>query len=256
MLRTLFFSLFILSTSFASAQHALDTILYSKILLVPYHPMMHLSDADEELARDSEQSREAMRTQFRTGLLHKIDATLLSTYRTFILESDVNGDAQTDLETIYGTLNYVTDTVYPVKFPQKNVGAKKDTVSLTKKLFGKKQKPAATQYMNVTLAHPELLQTYSRKYGTDLFVFLNQVEIITHAKDCYDLALKTYQRDIKVHYSVYDTRGKQVYGDVAVAHVSGSSGDLQDMIRTVFPEIGNYVYRHIPPKDILAVDGQ
>ena len=224
-----------------------DTIRYSKILLVPHNPMMHLSDADDAIAQYSEKNKAQVRDQFRQGLLQNVDARLLTSYKTYTLQSSVDGDELADLETIYGTINYRMDTVYPVSHP-----SGKDTTTFVKKLFGKKASAGDLKYMNATLSHPELLHIYSKKYGTDLFVFLNQFEIITHYNDCYDLALKTYRRELKVHYSVYDASGMQVYGDVAVVNFPSSSNDVSEIISKNFPAIGNYVYSHIPPKEIIA----
>ena len=55
---TLLFVVSYFGQASAQTNPAVDTILYSKILIVPYHPMMHLSDADEQMARDSEKNRE------------------------------------------------------------------------------------------------------------------------------------------------------------------------------------------------------
>jgi len=243
--------LLIFGTSLMAQGNGPDTIRYSKILLVPYNPMMHLSDADDDISRYSEKNKDQVRKQFREGLLQNVDARLITTYQTYVLQNSVNKDELLDLETIYGSINYRMDTVFPVSHP-----SGKDTISFVKKLFGKKASAGDLKYMNATLSHPELLQIYSKKYGTDLFVFLNQFEIITHYNDCYDLALKTYRRELKVHYSVYDAAGRQVYGDVAAVNFGSNSNDVGDIIQKNFPAIGNYVYNHIPPKEIIASNSQ
>ena len=46
----------------------------------------------------------------------------------------------------------------------------------------------------------------SEKYGTDIFVFMSQLEIKTNYDDCLNLALKIYQREIKVHFAIYAVR--------------------------------------------------
>jgi len=224
-----------------------DTILYSKILIIPYNPMMYLSDGDDDLAEYSEKNKEQIRAQFRSGLLQSVDVKLMTSYETHTFQTNVGRDEQRDLETIYGSLNYQMDTVYPVTH------LVKDTTRLAQKLFGKNKTKTnqPVRYMNVKLSHPELLAMYSKKFGADLFLFLNQFEVITHYDDCYDLALKTYRREIKVDYSVFDATGKQVYGDVATVSFSTGLNDINEIIAKNFPVISNYIYKNIPPKEIL-----
>ena len=222
-----------------------DTVYYSKILLVPYAPMMHLSDADDAMASYSEMTPEQVRNRFRTGLMMDLNATLLTRYKTYMLQSSAEGDEVQDLETIYGMVNYGMDTVYPVKYPARN-----DTTPLLRKLFTRKKAVPATRYLNAQLSHPELLGAYARKYGTDLFIFINQLEVVTHTNDCYDFALKTYRREFKVHYSVFDASGRQVYGDVAAFNTSSGVNDVADLAREAFPAITGYVNAHLPSKEI------
>src|SRR5262245_7835400 len=117
-MRNLFFLLLIFP-SLLQAQVAAkgDTILYSKILIIPSNPMMHLSDADDEISVYSEKNKEQIRAQFRDGLLQYVDESLLTAYRTYALKNSSRGDEVADLETIYGSLNYSMDTVYPVSHP-------------------------------------------------------------------------------------------------------------------------------------------
>jgi hypothetical protein len=227
-----------------------DTVYYSKILIVPYSPMMHLSDADDAIAAYSQMTPAQVRNQFRTGLMTDLNATLLTRYQTYMLQGSAEGDEVHDLETIYGMVNYGLDTVYPVKYPVRN-----DTTPVLRKWFAKKQPVVATQYLNARLSHPELLGAYARKYGTDLFIFINQLEVVTHYKDCYDFALKTYRREFKVHYSVFDSSGRQVYGDVAAFNTSSGVNDVADLVREAFPSISGYVSTHLPPKELTPSAG-
>jgi len=93
-----------------------------------------------------------------------------------------------------------------------------------------------------------LLRMLSEKYGTDLFVFLNQFEIKTNYNDCLDLALKIYRRQFKVHYSIYDGNGKQLYGDVAVVDFPSNTNDTSEIIKENFQKIADAIVQHVPGK--------
>ena len=164
---------------------------YKKVLLIPYHPMMHLSDADQDIGEYSEVSGEKVRAAFRLGLTSDISDELTKIYPTYALPS--NSTIDNELEIIYSSVNYRMDTVFPVSHPSKGDTLQKKSI-FSKIRFSKPKDIHDLKYMNITLSHPDLLAGLAEKYGTDLFVFLNQFEIITHYDDCLDLALKIYRR--------------------------------------------------------------
>jgi hypothetical protein len=226
-----------------------DTILYSKILVVPYNPYMHLSDADDDISEFSEKNKAAIRKLFRLGLLQDVNERLTTSYQVYGTRNFVGQDEQQDIEALYSMIDYRLDTVYTPIHPVK------DTLTLKEKLFGNtkpKPKGEKAQYMNIAISHPEVLAQYSKKYGTDLFIFLNQFDIKTNYNNCHDLALKTYDREIKVHYSLFDASGKQVYGDAVTVFIPHSSNYVDEIIDKNFPAISDYIYKHIPPKKIIT----
>src|SRR4029077_6662219 len=51
-----------------------------KVLLIPYNPMMHLSDADNDIAEYSGKDPETLRKMFRMGLMQKINGKIFEVY--------------------------------------------------------------------------------------------------------------------------------------------------------------------------------
>ena len=117
--------------------------------------------------------------------------------------------------------------MYPKKYPSRF--AIKDTSAIKKKT-----KPEVL-YINSVVSDESLIPDLSRRFDSDYLVFLNEFDIQTHAEDCLNLALKIYRRDLKVHYTIFDKMGKQVYGDVAVSNFASNSNDVNE-IRRVFSE--------------------
>jgi hypothetical protein len=219
---------------------------YKKILLIPYNPMMHLSDADQDIAEYSGQNQQQIRAKLRYGLTKHVSAELMKVYQVQSMASNVLTDNEGELDMIYGSLNYKEDTIFPVAHPIK------DTTQ-NKSFFAKKKSAKVAEihdlkYMNIKLSHPELLQRLSEKYGTDLFLFLNQFDIVTNYSDCLDLANKIYKRQLKVHYSVFDVSGKLLYGDVAVVDFPSNSNDVDNIMEKNFPKLAEYIARTIPKK--------
>ena len=220
---------------------------YKKILLIPYNPIMHLSDADVDIMEYNQQKEDVIRAAFRKAMLQSVAAKLEGLAETMQLRPDISKEIQQDLEMIYGSVNYKMDTIFPVAHPVKDTLAKKT-------FFSKNHAPKVKEirdlkYMNIALSHPELLKKLGDKYETDLFVFLNQFEIKTNYSDCLDLALKIYKRQLKLHYSVFDITGKQLYGDVAIVDFPSNTNDMTEIMRGNFPKIAEYVRQSIPKKN-------
>jgi hypothetical protein len=248
---------------FASAQDvspalkdsSVDTlsVRYKKIILVPYNPIMQLSDANHDIAEYSEKTVDMVRAIFRRGILQNLSEALNDyVCNTFPMGGDMSKETAKELDMIYGSLNYVMDTVYPVAHPQRDSTKSKTAGQAVKSLFTKSKGPKVKEvhdlkYMNIILTHPELLAKLAEKYNTDLFIFLNQFEIKTHYDDCLDLPLKIYRRELKVHYSIFDVTGKQLYGDVAVVNFPSNSNDISDIMVRNFPKISDYIVKTVRP---------
>lgn len=209
------------------------------ILIVPYRPMMHLSDADHEIAYYSGKNPAEIRKELRKGLINHLNRRLITEYRVNIPEQDFVQKAEDDIELLYHSMSYSQDTVYSLKGK-----AGKDSLQLKKKLFTNKEhtvKSIDSTYINVSFHDQMLLPDLAKRYDADVFIFLNELDIKTNFKDCLDLALKIYQREIKVHYTVFDRNGKQLYGDVAVAKFPSNSNDIDEIMNSNFPVLSDHI---------------
>jgi hypothetical protein len=212
-----------------------SVISRASVLVIPYNPAMHLSDADADIAAGSEMNMMELRQALRKDLLKALNKDIGEVYDVPGLKNEFVSEGGRDMEVLYHSLLYETDSVYPLKDPKRF--AVQDT------LAEKKKKPAEKSYINVGIADQMLLPDYSKKYNADYFIFLNEIDIKTHYDDCLNLALKIYRRDLKVHYSVFDKNGKQLYGDVAVSSFDSNTNDVNEIGKKNFPVISGYILR-------------
>lgn len=245
----LFFALALWTNTNASVPDSI-TPPQGSILVIPYIPAMHLSDADFDIAEESEMDQGQVRSRFRAGLVKALNQQFTEVYDIRLPEQDFVEQDMRDMDLIYHSLSFEQDTIYPVKFPQK------DSTLLIKKLFRKSDskgyKPIDKKYMNVVVRDPALLPDLAKKYNNDYFIFLNEVDIKTHFEDCINLALKIYQREIKVHYTIFDKKGNQVYGDVAVVLFPSNENRVDEIVKQNFPKISDYVLgsmKHLHTED-------
>jgi hypothetical protein len=74
---------------------------------------------------------------------------------------------------------------------------------------------------------------------------LNEFDIKTHFEDCIDLAMKIYRRDLKIHYTIYNSKGEKLYGDVAVVHFPSNENRVDKIVDENFGKIADYVFESL-----------
>jgi len=235
-----FFVLVLISCLSISIKAALPDSLSvndrSSVLVIPYMPAMHLSDADNDISEGSQMEMTDMRSALRKGIVKALNKKFAEVYDVKGFNNDFVNSENGDMDVLYHTLLFEGDTVYPLKNPSRF--AVKDTTPVKK---GVKKPTPESMYINVGIYDSSLVPDLSKKYESDYIIFLNEIDIKTHFDDCINLALKIYRRDIKVHYSIFDKTGKQLYGDVAVSHFGTNTNDVNEIMKENFPSISNYV---------------
>jgi len=215
-----------------------DSTAKRGILVIPYQSGMHLSDADQDIAAYSEKDLDEIRRKFREGILRDLQAHLLTVDEVSTLRNDHVGQDDNEEQYIYHATYLKQDTIWPVAHPAKDSSMMKRKLSFTK---DKKPRPVDKMYMNVGFYDEGMLADLGRKYNVNLIVFLNELDIKTNAKDCIDLANKIYDRELKLHYSVFDVSRKQLYGDIAVVHMSSAGNDIDEILLKNVPGLSEYI---------------
>lgn len=229
----------VLQTGWTVAQTSSDSTHNPRVLIIPYQPGMHMPDPSEiDISVYSGVPIDVMRKEFREGLLKSLRSQIVPVYDTDILSSDHVGDDDDDNSAVYHAEYFQQDTIWPIARPKKDSLLKMKTY-----LNPKTRKPFAIEkkYMNVGFYDQQLLGDLARKYNVDRFIVLNQFEIKTNFNDCMDLALKIYDREVRVHYSIFDRNGKQLHGDMAVSHFLSNSNDMDEIMRNNYPRISAYI---------------
>lgn len=238
-MKSVFAFVFLINLSLFSLASPPDSSMvneHASVLVIPYMPAMHLSDADNDISDGSQMEMPQMRSTLRQGLLKALKKKFVEVYNVRGFNNDFVNDDNRDMDVLYHTLLFEGDSVYPLKYPARF--AIKDTILFKK---GSVKLKPESQYINVGIYDSMLIPDLSKKYNADYIIFLNEIDIKTHFDDCLNLALKIYRRDLKVHYSIFDKTGKQLYGDVAVSHFGSNTNDVNEIINENFPTISEYI---------------
>lgn len=213
-------------------------------MLIPYDPLYYLSDADHDIADQSNISMTEVRKTFHDKADYYTYAALSEKFRTVDLLHDTSAGAEEDLITVFSTLGYKYETPMHV-----NPDARKLKPETVKKEFSENPATATKykslqgdlKYMNAILGKAALLDALAKKYSVEYFVFLNQFEIKTNFNSCLDIANKIYQRTTLLHFSIYDKSGKQIAGNFSYCFFPSNSSDSNIIIGNCFADLGNGV---------------
>jgi len=216
---------------------------YSKVMIIPYNPNMYFSDADEEIAKASNKTPEEVRRMFRHGIAYDLSVRILPRYPIKNMLYDTSQMAQKDLYLIYKNISY-----HKAKSPSyKKDDEKKQNGDITSGENPVVQSASLKEYIAVD-APKQMLQYLHEKYGTDLFVFINQFDLITNYKYCTDRTINNFTRDVIVHFSIYDKDGNYLYGDAVKVTFNKNTNHIDEIILHNFPVIGDRIAQHIPGK--------
>ncbi|MFH1321542.1 MAG: hypothetical protein ABII90_12940 [Bacteroidota bacterium] len=234
---------------------------YSRVLLIPYKPVMHLPDpaGDVELAQHSQKGIMDIRKQLRWALDFSVSEKIKSLYKIMPLLRAQTEGGQNDLDRIYGSVSYKYEervikedetskpTLDPKQlFDRKKEDSEKSQAGIVDGQIVAEVANREKKYMNAVIKDEKLLSYLSDKYGADLFVFINQFEIKKTFAQGSDVAYGNYERDVKVHYTIFDQDGNQLWGDVAVSHISSKTDDIDEIMKIAFPSISDVLLSNLP----------
>lgn len=234
---------------------------YSRVLLIPYNPVMHLPDpaGDVELVQHSKKNFKDMRKQLRWALDFSLSEKIKSLYKIMPLLKAQTEGGQKDLDRIYGSVSYKYEkriikedekskpTLDPKQlFDRKKADKEKTQTGIVDGQIVTEAANREKQYMNAVINDEKLISYLSNKYGADLFVFINQFEIKKTFAQGSDVPYGNYERDVKVHYTIFDKDGTQLWGDVAVSHIPYKIDDINEIIKITFPSISDVLLSNLP----------
>lgn len=254
---------FLLAGLNAKAQQteANDSVQYTKVMIIPFEERMYFSDSDKTISEKSKMTQTKVRRSFRTSLVETLSRDLERVYGgVYEVNPDATDNKESDISTIYRSIVYKPEKRKPQKEekPVNEVAVEKLNSFLKKKeagsddpmkysgMNGLLDKNGYYDYMNVAVTHPATLKAMKDKYGTDLFLFINQFEIKTNSRTCIDAATGLYERNFIVHYSVFNSDGKQLAGDMLVFPYHNNESRIKMMVYHMFGQISASIIATMP----------
>jgi hypothetical protein len=111
------------------------------------------------------------------------------------------------------------------------------------------------RFMNVSIANPSLLPFLNKKYGADIFVFVNEVDIKNVSNNTTeDLTQSNFRREVTVQYSVVNTQKHYLAKGILTAYFPYSENDPTVIGEQYFTVIAHSMMRELQ-KGLQKTDG-
>lgn len=184
-----------------------------KIMIIPFEPRMYMSEVDYAINTETKMSGKQIKNAFRDGM----NEQLYKAFKTQHMVVDLMDDTiktKKDLENIYQYLHYRY-----AKVPDQNnyTPPKKEK---EEKHIEKGQIVTESdnekRFMNAQLSNATLVPYLYGKYKSDIFVFVNQLDIkASNSGGPADLPANNGFRKIVLHYTVYTYDAKEINSGMA-----------------------------------------
>ena len=228
-----------------------DSLVYHKLLMIPYDSdQMYLSDAEQDIIRQSDKKPSAYRDYLRKALDYKIAAEVEQIIKCHTLLNDKSDQGIKATAEVYNNSSYRYDEpmkLKHVKLSKIKLRKVKDIPNLNDSRIAANNETIQgdQRYMNAVIEKKEIFENMQQQFGADLFLLINQFEIKTNYNNCIDIERHIYKREVIVSFSIYNSSGKQVDGNIAHAFFPSDSNRPSDIAERTFPQIATTITEHI-----------
>jgi len=205
-------------------------------MVVPFEPKLYMGEIDQKIGEQTKWNFNQMREYFR----HQLDNQLAQKLRvadpsvfSFYVDS---AKTHKDLEYVYKSTTISFDALdhptAPTVENKKQSGIKNGQVAV--------ELSSDNHFTNIKLSNPELINYLSKKYKSQYFVFINELDLKA-VPDSYDMSSNSSQREVVVHYTIVDASSKLINAGAATARFNSKVNDPKKIVSLTFAPIAAYI---------------
>ncbi len=209
-----------------------------KVLVIPFEPRLYMSEIDQGVNHETKMTQHQIRNAFRSGLDYSVVAAFKKKYSVYSLLSDT-GASGIDQRYVYECIAY---NALPVPSPagnsataDKKNGKKTDD---NKPSIQNGQLTVTTsdqkKFMNITITNPNLLTTLNKRYGSEVFVFISELDLNVQADTPEQYSSGNAGRTASVHYTIYDLKGNPINAGMAVVKFPAGLNNPNTIVNSYF----------------------
>lgn len=227
-----------------------DTVkAYNKVVIIPFEETKYLCGIQKQFAENAQKTHQEIVQFFRYGLSSEIQNHFLKYHRTLSLIH--YGDTLKDIQKIYNSIHY---TYVPVPQETDSKDNKNKTIlfsngKTTEVKDGqiKSKRVIIPKFARVNILDNNLLPYLSKKYGSDLYLFVTELNIENDISDPIAFINNEYSRIIKVHYNIVDEDKKTIKEGFVSCTFPNTVNDIHLIKKEYFPIIAQKLQELMPP---------
>lgn len=236
------------------------------VLVIPFESKMYLSDIDRDLAQKNELNFQDIKAKFRAALDREIFIALKKHYNPLSFYSIEPSESKKELAYIYNSIGYKYEVLPEEEVVEKQTVGKKLIGKFKKKEKEEKYIEAGIQngqvvsqvdnrekYMKTKITNEKLLASLGTKFNASNYIFVNELDIKRAANDVYEASEEQYKREIKVHYTIFDNKGKEVSSGAIKSRFPSGQNDIDKIISVHFPLIAERIVSKLVGTDVALI---
>jgi hypothetical protein len=259
----LFFSVQLIFAQDSTIELDAPDSLFKKTFIVPFEPDLYASDMDLEIGRNNQLSQPKIVEKFRINFDRVLENTVQLKNETQSILHDETSANENELIEIYSGITFeytpikrnvsrkdklIAKVVSPKNAPQKEAGLKNGEIYTVRDTI--------ERYMKTVLVDSLLLEKLNAKNKSENFLFVNQFELKNSFEDVLQMQNDTYERELRIHYSILNIKGVELVGGIAKCRFSNKIVNINQIIAASFPcaakqiaeSLTNYERSLIPKK--------
>ncbi|MDO8998606.1 MAG: hypothetical protein Q7W45_02495 [Bacteroidota bacterium] len=232
------------STTVGASKNNREAVAAHKVMLIPFESRLYMSEIDQNINAETKLTAKEIKYKFRDGLNEQLfKAFKINKFNVVDLMDDTT-KYRKDLDGIYQYLTYEFQ-----KIPnQENYQApkkEKDQKKIEKGQLNVESNSDA-RFMNAKITNAKVVPLLYGKYKTDLFVFINQLDIkASGSKGPAELGEGNGNRKITVHYTVYTYDAKEINSGVAEEEFEATLNNPKKIIDKYFFKIATIIVQRV-----------
>lgn len=218
-----------------------EAVSKHKIMIIPFENRMYLSEIDFMINKETKLNAKQIKATMRDGLNEQFYKKLKPKIPVVDLLEDTT-KTKKDLADIYQYLGYEYQKVPDQNNYKPPVKEKEEKTIKNGQLVVESNSDA--RFMNAKVKNATLVPYLGGKYKTDLFLFINELDIKALNGSPADLN-STATRKIIVHYTVYTLDAREINSGIAEVNLPTNVNNPSKIINTYFSQLADIVTARI-----------
>ncbi len=179
-----------------------------KVLVIPFEPKLYMSEIDHKINTETKLNQKEIKEAFRKSINAELARALKQKYEVLDLLKDTV-KYKKDILNIYKNITFSYEKVPDqanYKAPIEEKGKKDPTIKNGQILV---ETNTEARFMNAKVTGAALIPSLYAKYKTDLFLFVNQLDVFSGQAAASNIGTST-ERIITLHYTVFTVDAKEI----------------------------------------------